>query len=93
MSDLDPEAVAKMKVAELRTALGDYGLDTKGTKPILVARLQSYLESQPSQNAEAAVEEESAEPGEFTDISMYFNPFWRWNHLKLKILCFLNIIC
>ena len=76
MSDLNPDDVAKMKVAELRTALGDYGLDTKGTKPILVARLQSYLESQPSQNAEAAVEEESAEPGKFTDISMYFNPFF-----------------
>ena len=70
MSDLNPDDVAKMKVAELRTALADHDLDTKGTKPILVARLQSYLESQPSQDAEAAVEGKSAEPGKFTDISI-----------------------
>ena len=71
MSDLNPDDVAKMKVAELRTALGDYGLDTKGTKPILVARLQSYLESQPSQDAGATGEEKSAEPGKNLLIFQY----------------------
>ena len=52
MSELNYESVSKMKVAELRSALEDHGLDSKGTKPILVARLQSYMENQPSQNAE-----------------------------------------
>ena len=33
----------KMKVAELRAALQEKGLDTKGTKPVLVARLQEAL--------------------------------------------------
>ena len=84
MSDLDPEAVAKMKVAELRTALGEYGLDTKGTKPILVARLQSYLESQPSQDAGATGEEKSAEPGKNLLIFQYISNiysmlFGGWN--------------
>jgi len=36
----------KMKVAELRTALQDRGLDTKGTKPVLVARLQAALDAE-----------------------------------------------
>ena len=52
MSELNYESVSKMKVAELRSALEDHGLDSKGTKPILVARLQSYMENQLSQNAE-----------------------------------------
>merc|ERR1712001_168444 len=52
MSELNCESVSKMKVAELRSALEDHGLDSKGTKPILVARLQSYMENQLSQNAE-----------------------------------------
>ena len=43
MSDIDPE---KMKVVELRSALAEHGLDTKGNKPVLVARLKSFLESQ-----------------------------------------------
>ena len=68
MSELNYESVSKMKVAELRSALEDHGLDSKGTKPILVARLQSYMENQPSQNAE---------PGNncnnrSLDIKMYF---------------------
>ena len=52
MSELDYESVPKMKVTDLRSALEDAGLDAKGTKPILVARLQSYMENQLSQNAE-----------------------------------------
>ena len=37
-----PEAmeIEKLKVADLRQALGGRGLDTKGTKPILVQRLK-----------------------------------------------------
>ena len=72
MSDLDYESVSRMKVAELKTALGGYGLDIKGTKPILVARLQSYMESQQSQNNGASTQAENAEPGKITDILMYF---------------------
>ena len=63
MSELDYDSIAKLKVAELRTALGDYGLDSKGTKPILVARLQSYMESQQSQNNGAGTQAENAEAG------------------------------
>ena len=32
--------IEKLKVADLRAALGGRGLDTKGTKPILVQRLK-----------------------------------------------------
>merc|ERR1711956_59314 len=47
MADIDIENVDKLKVAELRALLSSHELDTKGTKPILVARLKSYLESLP----------------------------------------------
>ncbi|XP_022332049.2 uncharacterized protein LOC111129853 isoform X2 [Crassostrea virginica] len=40
MSDIDPN---KLKVAELREELKSRGLDTKGTKPILVKRLKKAL--------------------------------------------------
>ena len=40
MSDIDPE---KMKVVELRSALAERGLYTKGNKPILVSRLKRFL--------------------------------------------------
>ena len=36
--------IEKLKVADLRAALGGRGLDTKGTKPILVQRLKVFLE-------------------------------------------------
>ena len=51
MSELNYDIISKMKVSDLKSALLDHGLDTKGTKPILIARLQSYMESQPSKNA------------------------------------------
>ena len=57
MSDIDPE---KMKVVELRSALAEHGLDTKGNKPVLVARLKSFLESQGSGTETPAATE--AEP-------------------------------
>lgn len=47
-----------MKVAELRAALQERGLDTKGTKPVLVGRLQSALDAEnpPAEEETAAVE-------------------------------------
>ena len=61
----------KMKVAELRAALQEKGLDTKGTKPVLVARLQEAMDAEnkePSPEPEKAEEEtamdESAARGE-----------------------------
>merc|ERR1712214_96113 len=36
----------KMKVAESRAALQERGLDTKGTKPVLVARLTEAIEAE-----------------------------------------------
>ena len=43
MSDIDPK---KMKVTELREALRARGLDTKGTKPHLIKRLEKFLAQQ-----------------------------------------------
>ncbi|XP_032685091.1 heterogeneous nuclear ribonucleoprotein U-like protein 1 isoform X3 [Odontomachus brunneus] len=40
---MDP---AKLKVVELRAALGDRGLDVKGNKPVLVERLRKALEEE-----------------------------------------------
>ena len=37
--------IEKLKVADLRAALGGRGLDTKGTKPILVQRLKVILKN------------------------------------------------
>lgn len=54
----------KMKVADLRTALQERNLDTKGTKPVLVARLQEALDSEKgeekmeTETPEAEVKEE-----------------------------------
>ena len=42
----DTAAPDKMKVADLRAALQERGLDTKGTKPVLVARLQDALDAE-----------------------------------------------
>merc|ERR1712244_93614 len=43
----------KMKVAELRAALQERGLDTKGTKPVLVGRLQAALDAEKPPEEEA----------------------------------------
>jgi len=51
----------KMKVAELRSALQERGLDTKGTKPVLVARLQAALDSESAPAAEKEPEAAAAE--------------------------------
>jgi heterogeneous nuclear ribonucleoprotein U-like protein 1 len=54
----------KMKVAELRAALQERGLDTKGTKPVLVARLQEAFDAEKVEEApveEAPVEEAPVE--------------------------------
>merc|ERR1712244_204020 len=53
----------KMKVAELRAALQERGLDTKGTKPVLVGRLQAALDAEKPPEEESAMEtaEETAE--------------------------------
>jgi len=66
MSESCPD---KMKVAELRSALQDRGLDTKGTKPVLVARLQEALDAEKpeepvktEEEAEAAANGDAAEP-------------------------------
>lgn len=59
--DLEIDKVDKLKVVELRTALGEAGLDTKGTKPVLVARLKSYLESKTGDTVAAPAATEAAE--------------------------------
>jgi len=61
MSD-NENAPDKMKVAELRAALQERGLDTKGTKPVLVGRLQSALDAEnPPAEEEAAAAVEATE--------------------------------
>lgn len=61
MSDLD---VSKMKVAELRSALQERGLDTKGVKAVLQERLLSALSEEVDSPAPESVDEEDAEDGE-----------------------------
>ena len=58
--DIEIANVDKLKVAELRALLSSHELDTKGTKPILVARLTSYLESLPPKDPNAPVVEAAA---------------------------------
>jgi len=43
MSDVDPN---KLKVTELREELKNRGLDTKGTKAVLVKRLKKALNAE-----------------------------------------------
>ena len=43
------ENLDKMKVAELRAELAKLGMDTKGTKPILLARLKEALANMPEE--------------------------------------------
>merc|ERR1712130_435775 len=50
----------KMKVAELRSALQERGLDTKGTKPVLVARLQEAFDAERAPEDDSAEKDESA---------------------------------
>jgi len=54
----------KMKVAELRAALQERGLDTKGTKPVLVGRLQAALDAEKPPEEEPAQVETQEEPSE-----------------------------
>jgi len=67
MSDSE-NAPDKMKVAELRAALQERGLDTKGTKPVLVGRLQSALDAEKPPEEETPKEPvEVAEEGKEQD--------------------------
>ena len=43
------ENLDKMKVAELRAELTKLGMDTKGTKPVLLARLKEALANMPEE--------------------------------------------
>jgi len=45
MSTLTPANLTKLRVAELREKLNEAGLDTDGTKPILLTRLKDHLEA------------------------------------------------
>lgn len=61
MADLD---VSKMKVAELRAALLERGLDTKGVKAILQERLITAMSEDAESPAPASIEEDGAEQEE-----------------------------
>ena len=89
--DIEIANVDKLKVAELRALLSSHELDTKGTKPILVARLTSYLESLPPKDPNAPVVEavavaatEAAE-GKICLIVRYLDNSIRWNVNICKI--------
>lgn len=60
MSETAPE---KMKVTDLRSALQERGLDTKGTKPVLVARLQEALDKEKPVEESAELTEAEAGAG------------------------------
>lgn len=51
-----------MKVAELRAALQERGLDTKGTKPILVSRLQEAIREEEEKKEPTPEPEPEPEP-------------------------------
>ncbi|XP_077260398.1 uncharacterized protein LOC143896400 isoform X1 [Temnothorax americanus] len=53
---MDP---SKLKVVELRAALSDRGLDTKGNKPVLVERLRKALEEETPQEYDSALHTEN----------------------------------
>mmetsp|Transcript_27215 Transcript_27215/g.68508 ORF Transcript_27215/g.68508 Transcript_27215/m.68508 type:complete len:195 (-) Transcript_27215:40-624(-) len=67
------EPLQKMKVAELREALKERGLDTSGTKQVLLDRLQEAMEAAPAEAeevapaAEAAAQEAAPEPEQPAD--------------------------
>lgn len=50
---MDPDNLAKLKVVELKQELASRGLDQKGVKAVLIARLLEAIESE---NAEAPSE-------------------------------------
>ncbi|XP_003383137.1 PREDICTED: SAP domain-containing ribonucleoprotein-like [Amphimedon queenslandica] len=56
--DIDITEWKKFKVAELRQRMGSIGLDTKGTKAELIARVEKYLNEQ---EADDLLEEEEEE--------------------------------
>jgi len=56
------EDLMKFKVAELKTKLVSLGLDTKGTKPTLVARLKEALDAQNGSNEEITNSKKSETP-------------------------------
>ena len=70
--DIEIANVDKLKVAELRALLSSHELDTKGTKPILVARLTSYLESLPPKDPNAPVVEAVAVAAPEADEGMIY---------------------
>lgn len=53
---MDP---SKLKVIELRAALSERGLDTKGNKPVLVERLRKALEVEEEEEERKEVQEET----------------------------------
>ena len=57
----------KMKVAELRAALQERGLDTKGTKPILVSRLQEAIREE--QEKKEPTPEPEAQPEAMEEVA------------------------
>lgn len=63
------ENVDKMKVAELRAALSERGLDTKGTKPVLLARLKEAIKNGEGKKGRTRVEPRIT--------SLVLSNFWR----------------
>ncbi|XP_061172506.1 heterogeneous nuclear ribonucleoprotein U-like isoform X2 [Saccostrea echinata] len=75
MSDIDPN---KLKVAELREELKSRGLDTKGTKPVLVKRLKKALNEEKggsiADESTDSVADESQEASTLDDSSLQESP-------------------
>ena len=61
MSELNVNAIKKLKVAELRAELTRRGLDSKGNKPVLVERLIEAVSAGDEEMKEQSVEENTQE--------------------------------
>lgn len=78
---MDP---SKLKVVELRAALAERGLDTKGNKPVLVERLRKALEEEEEEETATATTQDCE-----LRLSTESLPSFPWFYSRFRIIVFL----
>ena len=68
VADMGPADRKKLKVQEIRDALGEIGLDTTGTKPVLLERLEEAIAAGATE-AEPATEGKEKPTPEAADVT------------------------